>query len=141
MENADYNVFEQVPFCTNGKGFTAQSRRRLSLLSLASGKLQDLSPRGLEVRQVRLSSDRKRALAAGVLYEEVMPETSGVWAFDLESGEMAERVPQAHFAWSCADAFADGLLLTGTDMKRHGHNENVRFYLARDGALECLTLI
>ena len=139
LEDADYHVFEQVPFCTNGKGFTAQSRRRLSLLSLASGKLQDLSPRGLEVRQVRLSSDRKRALAVGVLYEEVMPETSGVWAFDLESGEMAECVPQAHFAWSCADAFADGLLLTGTDMKRHGHNENVRFYLARDGALACLT--
>ena len=52
---------------------------------------------------------------------------------------MAERVPQAHFAWSCADAFAGGLLLTGTDMKRHGHNENVRFYLAGDGAPKCLT--
>ena len=80
---------------------------------------------------MRLSADRRRALVTGVVYRDVMPETSGVWKFDLESGEMAERVPQAHFAWSCADAFAGGLLLTGTDIKRHGHNENVRFYLAR----------
>ncbi|WP_299301644.1 S9 family peptidase [uncultured Fretibacterium sp.] len=139
FEDADYRVLEQIPFCTNGKGFTAQSRRTLSLFTPASGELRDLSPRDMEVRRVRLSADRRRALVTGVVYRDVMPETSGVWEFDLESGEMAERVPQAHFAWSCADAFAGGLLLTGTDMKRHGHNENVRFYLAGDGAPKCLT--
>ncbi len=142
FEDADYRIFEQVPFCSNGKGFTGHSRRRLSLLALASGELQDLSPHGMEVRQVRLSADRRRALATGVVYRDVMPETSGVWEFDLESGGVTERVPQAHFAWSCADAFAGGLLLTGTDMKAHGHNENVRFYRmgnAEDGVPECLT--
>ena len=139
FEDADYRVLEQIPFCTNGKGFTAQSRRTLSLFTPASGELRDLSPRDMEVRRVRLSADRRQALVTGVVYRDVMPETSGVWEFDLESGEMAERVPQAHFAWSCADAFAGGLLLTGTDMKRHGHNENVRFYLAGDGAPKCLT--
>ena len=147
FEDADYRIFEQVPFCSNGKGFTGHSRRTLSLL-LPSGELRDLSPQPMEVRQVRLSSDRRRALATAVVYEDVMPETSGVWEFDLEAETAAERVPQAHFAWSCADAFAGGLLLTGTDMKRHGHNENVRFYLApdaegspnaKDGSPECLT--
>ena len=30
FEDADYRVLEQIPFCTNGKGFTAQSRHTLS---------------------------------------------------------------------------------------------------------------
>lgn len=139
FEDADYEVFEQIPFCSNGKGFTGQSRRTLSLLALGSGELEDLSPHDMEVRQVRLSPDRRRALATGVVYGDAMPETSGVWEFDLEAKAVTERAPQAQFAWSCADVFAGGLLLTGTDMKRHGHNENVRFYRAANGAPQCLT--
>ncbi|MDR3230216.1 MAG: S9 family peptidase [Synergistaceae bacterium] len=149
FEDADYMIFRQIPFCANGKGFiTGRRRTALSLLSVSTGDLSRLSPPGMEVGQVRLSRDRKRGLAVGCVYEGEMPETSGVWSFGLASDEGLDKSPdggmetaleQGSFAWSCADEFGDGILLTGTDMKRHGHNENARFYLFTEGKLECLT--
>ncbi len=139
FEDADYMIFRQIPFCSNGKGFTGQRRTALSLLTIDSGELKRLSPEGMDVGQVRLSGDRKRALAVGCVYEDAMPRTNGVWSFDLEKGTAEPVLEQGSFSWSCADVFGDGILLTGTDMKRHGHNENVRFHLFRDGKLTCLT--
>ncbi|MDR3264454.1 MAG: S9 family peptidase [Synergistaceae bacterium] len=145
FEDADYMVFRKIPFCANGKGFiTGQRRTALSLFSVSTGELRRLSPPNMEVGQVRLSADqrgnRRRVLAVGCVYEDEMPDTNGVWSFDLESEGSAEVVlEQGTFAWFCADVFGDGILLTGTDMKRYGHNENARFYLLREGKLECLT--
>ncbi len=139
FEDADYMIFKQVPFCSNGKGFTGQKRTTLSLLSVSQEDLRCLSPEGMDVGQVRLSRDRKRVLATGRTYGDVMPETSSVWEFDLESGAAAELLPQGQAAYTCADAFGSGILMTATDMKRHGHNENARFFLFKDGELNCLT--
>ncbi|MDR1731902.1 MAG: S9 family peptidase [Synergistaceae bacterium] len=141
FEDADYMIFEQVPFCSNGKGFTGQRRTALSLFSVSSGELKRLSPAEMDVGQVRLRPDRGLALAVGRSYRDEMPETSGVWSFDLRSGTVAPVLEQGSFNWNCAAPLPrdDGILLTGTDMKRYGHNENARFYLLREGKPECLT--
>ncbi|MDR1979715.1 MAG: S9 family peptidase [Synergistaceae bacterium] len=139
FEDADYMIFTQVPFCSNGKGFTGRKRTTLSSYTVSTATLSRLSPDDMNVGQVRLSPDRKRALAVGTVYTDVMPETSGVWEFDVTNGAAATLLPQKTFAWSCADAFGDGILTTGTEMKRYGINENARFYLSRDGKTLCLT--
>ena len=140
FEDADYMVFQQIPFNSNGKGFTAQQRSRLSLLTLEGSKLEDLTPETMDVRQVRLSPDGTRVLLTGVDYEDVMPLTTGVWEIDLSSKALKERLPQGQYAWGCAAFFEGEVLLAGTDMKRHGLNENKRFFMAREGAApRCLT--
>ena len=140
FEDAEYRVFEQIPFCANGKGFTAGRRVRLSLLG-RDGKAADLTPETMDVGRVRLSDDGRRALLTGADYEDVMPQTTGVWELDLETRELRSVLPQGQYTWSCAAPFGDGILLTGTDMKRYGLNENVRFFLSgKDGGdLRCLT--
>ncbi|MDR1874266.1 MAG: S9 family peptidase [Synergistaceae bacterium] len=141
FEDADYMIFRQIPFCSNGKGFTAQKRTALSRFTISTGELKRLSPADMDVAQVRLSPDRTRALAVGRVYGDEMPEVSGIWSFDLSSGDVEVVLEQGrgNFVWSCADVFGDGILLTGTDMKVHGHNENARFHLFRNGVVECLT--
>jgi dipeptidyl aminopeptidase/acylaminoacyl peptidase len=131
FEDADYMVFTQVPFCSNGKGFTGQRRSALALYSAEA--FRQISPDGMNVGQVRLSGDRGRALAVGTAFaaDAVMPKISGVWEFDLKNGMEAKGravLPQDAFIYGCAGFFQDGILVTGTDMKRHGVNENARFY-------------
>jgi dipeptidyl aminopeptidase/acylaminoacyl peptidase len=145
FEDADYMIFTQVPFCSNGKGFTGQKRTTLSVYTISTAKLRRLSPEKMAVGQVRIAPDRKRALVVGMAYVDMMPETSGVWEFDLESGAAAALLPQGSFAWFCAAPFGDGVLATGTDMKRYGKNENARFYFIEktnaktNGKYDCLT--
>ncbi|MBQ9566334.1 MAG: S9 family peptidase, partial [Synergistaceae bacterium] len=141
FEGADYRVLEQIPFCANGKGFTAGQRTRLSLLARGASEGVDLTPEGMDVNRVRLSKDGRYALLTATDYGDVMPQTTGVWELNLETRELRELLPQGQYTWSCAAPFGEGILLTGTDMKRYGLNENVRFFLAnRDGGdLRCLT--
>ncbi|NLL37872.1 MAG: S9 family peptidase [Fretibacterium sp.] len=144
LEGADYEIFTQIPFCANGRGFTGQSRTTLSILSLSSGALTELSPKDMDVGQVRLSKDRTSAVVVAAVYREEAPVARGVWRFDLADSAPGPAAPiellqQRGWRWTCADSFAGGLVLTGTDMKRHGYNENQRFYLERDGELFCLT--
>ena len=139
FEDADYRVFEQIPFCANGLGFTAQRRSRLTLLS-PEGDLTDLTPETMDVHQVRLSEDHSRVFIIAADYEDVMPTTTGLWELDLGTKVLESRLPQGRFAWACAAPFAGGILLTGTDMKRYGLNENMTFFLTKDGcAPQCLT--
>ncbi len=139
FEDADYRVFEQIPFCANGLGFTAQRRSRLTLLT-PDGELADMTPETMNIHQVRLSEDHSRVFVVAMDYEDVMPTTTGLWELDLSTKTLEPRLPQGRFAWACAAPFAGGILLTGTDMKRYGLNENMTFFLTKDGcAPQCLT--
>ncbi|MDR1379404.1 MAG: S9 family peptidase [Synergistaceae bacterium] len=141
FEDADYMIFTQIPFCSNGKGFTGQKRAALSSYAISTADLRHLSPEDMAVGQTRISTDRKRALAVGMVYKDVMPETSGVWEFNLENGAVTALLPQESFAWFCAAPFGGGVLATGTNMKHYGKNENARFYLKEETKekLDCLT--
>lgn len=139
FEDADYMVFKQVPFCSNGKGFTGQRRSQLALYEVATQALATLSPDGMDVGQVRLSDDSQRAWAVGPIFTDLMPETTAVWEFDLGTKTGKEVLPQGKFAYTCAWENDGALLLTATDMKAHGHNENAKFYVYKDGTLSCLT--
>ncbi|MBR1672184.1 MAG: S9 family peptidase [Fretibacterium sp.] len=139
FEDAAYRVLEQIPFCANGSGFTAQRRSRLALLT-GEGVFEDLTPETMDVRQVRLSEDGSRVFVIAADYEDVMPVTTGLWELELETRALEARLPQGHFAWACAAPFAGGILLTGTDMKHRGLNENMSFFLTKGGcAPQCLT--
>ncbi|MBQ7262766.1 MAG: S9 family peptidase [Synergistaceae bacterium] len=137
IADAKYRVFEEIPFCSNGKGFTAGRRTRLSLLG-PGGTLEDLTPEGMDVGAVRLSDDGTRAVFPAVEHEDVMPLTRGVWEVDLRTRQLVPLLPQGRYAVGCAAPFAGGVLLTGTDMKNYGMNENMRFHMLRDGELTCL---
>lgn len=139
FEDADYMVFKQVPFCSNGKGFTGQRRSQLALYEVATQALATLSPDGMDVGQVRLSDDSQRAWVVGPIFTDLMPETTAVWEFDLGTKTGKEVLPQGKFAYTCAWENDGALLLTATDMKAHGHNENAKFYVYKDGTLSCLT--
>ena len=143
FEDADYWVFEQIPFCSNGKGFTAQRRVRLSLLPWdqagAPGELEDLTPETMDVARARLSDCGTRAFITAMDYEDAAPLTSGVWEVDLENRALTSLLPQGQYAWACAAPFAGGVLLSGTDMKRHGMNENMKFFFKEGEGLRCLT--
>ena len=53
---------------------------------------------------------------------------------------MREILEQGHYTWACCGEFDNKLLLTGTDMKHYGLNENKKFFVLNDAnKLECFT--
>lgn len=137
---ADYMIFEQIPFNSNGRGYTAQRRSRLSLFFPSDGKLSDITPETFEVSKVRVADDGSSAIFTATDYSDVMPRARGVWRADLTKGTIVELVPQDRARWECAAPFAGGLLMIGTYSEKHGINENRQFFIRKeDGSIRSIT--
>lgn len=128
-QEADYTVLETLPFWENGDGLIGQKRRRLYLLR--DGKALPLTDEATEVERFALFEDSlwftgRRAVAdrmpVGDRLYHLSPAAPGGAAADIsiESGAFlhAEVVPLGKGA-----AF-----VAGSNMKRHGLNQNPSFY-------------
>jgi dipeptidyl aminopeptidase/acylaminoacyl peptidase len=138
-EDADFMIFEQVPFMANGKGYIGQQRTALAIYDASTRKLQRLTPPSMEVFRYALNKNKTEALIVGVDYQNVKPSENAVYRMDLFTGGMRCLSQGLSFAFSYAAWLNDAVLVTGTDHKSMGVNENLKFYILKDGQLQCLT--
>jgi dipeptidyl aminopeptidase/acylaminoacyl peptidase len=138
-EDADVMIFEQVPFMANGKGYIGQQRTALAVYDTDARKLKRLTPPSMEVARYVLNKNKTEALIVGVDYKDVKPAENSVYKMDLFTGTikcLSEGLP---FTFAHASWLDDVVLVTGTDHKSMGVNENLKFYILENGRLQCLT--
>lgn len=127
-EEKDYQVLEEIPFWSNGGGFTDQDRSRLCLFDTTSGKYQVLSDESMSVGGVRLNDSKDKAVFLG------QPCRQGKWQLEsylytLDIKKKAiKQLTRDYFSWSGAYFVGDSLLALGSDMKEYGLNQNGLFY-------------
>ncbi|MDD4835627.1 MAG: S9 family peptidase [Dethiosulfovibrio sp.] len=138
LEGADYMVFSQVPFCSNGKGYTAQSRTGLYLYRIGENP-EKLTPDTLDVERFRLSPDGTKALITGKDYSDVKPIFSELWELDLRSKRMEPLISGDGFDCRCADYLDDKVVLSGSDLSKHGINQNASLFSLENGVLREIT--
>ncbi len=138
-EGADYLVIEQLPFTSNGKGFICQRRTALAVYDTADGSFTRLTPEHMDVMRCKLDDSRKSALFTAVDYVDVKPSTNALYELDLASGSIRCLSSGITFGF---DNFgrADGqIIVSGSDHKTGGVNQNIKFFRLAGGKLECLT--
>ena len=136
--DAEMYCFSQIPFCSNGKGFTGQKKK--SLVSFTpGGEEQRLTPEDMDVENYVLSPSRNRALAWGPRFASVKGRYNALFEIDLASGKSEELLPGTDFCCKWADWLDGEVLVAGSDLKTWGINENVKFYFLKDGDLLPLT--
>ncbi len=138
-ENADYMVIEQLPFTANGKGFVCQRRTALALYDANAGTLSRLTPERMEVSRFSLSGDRSKALLVAVEYTDVKPTANSVYELDIASGTLTCLSGGLTFNFKYAGYLGGRVIVTGSDGKRGGVNQNIQFFELEGGALTCLS--
>ena len=138
-EGADYYVIEQLPFTANGKGFVCQRRTGLAVYDAASGGFTRVTPEHMEVARCHLSDDGRKALLVAVEYTDVKPTTNHVYELDLSTGALACLSEGLSFGFKDAGWYKDGALVTGSDQKTVGVNQNIQFFFLRDKKLTAVT--
>lgn len=128
-EEKDYEVLEEIPFWRNGGGFTSKNRSRLYLFDAATGKYEALSPELMDVGGVRLNQDKTKAVLIAQTWQGKMELAAALYILDIESGALHPLTGQENFSWSDAHFVGEKILALGSDMKRHGLNQNDTFYL------------
>ncbi len=136
--NKDYEVLTEIPYWSNGVGFTDGQRNRLAIYDKKSAVMTFLTG---EKDSARYAAQKDgKILYFSHLFEGMMERTNGLYEYDLASGEVSTLVEDGHWSFGIAEYLGDSILCTASDMQSYGINENKSFYLVKDGKLELLAV-
>lgn len=129
-EEKDYEIFDEIPFWSNGEGFINKKRNRLYVYHKDKSTLDAVTDEFTTVDGYNLSSDKKKAVFTCFTYKDKMPMNNKIYILDIKSLKV-QGVPQEEdFNYSFVDFITrDRLIATGSNMKKYGINENHKFYI------------
>ena len=123
----DYEVFDETPFWSNGRGVTNKLRRALFVYNPADGSCKRLTDPFFQTSSFEVMGDTVYFL--GNRYESrAVRSRSTLYAYDVPSGEVKKVTEYTDFRAHDLVAVGGRLLLLGTEGRRHGMNENAWVY-------------
>lgn len=128
-EDKDYEVLDEIPFWSNGTGFTNKKRNRLYIYNLKSQTLTPITDEFTEVESVKLNKNKSKAIIVASSYMDKMPLKSDLHLYNIKENRLEKLTHEDVFRYSCADFIGDKIIFTGHNMKSYGMNENSHFYL------------
>lgn len=140
-EEKDYEVLDEIPFWSNGSGFTNKKRIRLFSYDVQTGQIVPISDELSNVEYFSASADGKAILYVANRFEHVMKRSDDLYLYDVEKNESIKLTHADNFIYVFAE-FIDGkVIFAGSDMRRYGINENPKFYSLdlSSGQVELLT--
>lgn len=127
-QGKDFYIFDEIPFWFDGKGIKNGQRDVLSILDAKENTLTPLTPPDMAVEGLRVSKDKRYAVYSATAFKNVKPRCSGLYLYDIASGETRTLVPQDKMSiGSLCFMNGDRLFFTGTTYKFPGCNP--QFYI------------
>lgn len=141
-EKKRYEVLEEIPYWSNGRGFVSRCRSRLYLYDQEANTLEPLTGEYMQVSSFELNAARDKAVLVAAEYQGVMPITNHLYLADLVEKTVRRISPEEPFDYHEAHFLDDDCLIcSGSDGSRYGLNENPHFYLINpaDGTKTLIT--
>ena len=136
-EEKDYEVLDEIPFWSNGGGFTNQKRNRLYLYNKVSNEVTPITCEHTVVTY--FSYKDGKVLYVGNLFEGKLEQKEGIFCYDIASKKIETLLPiDANFRVSYAEFLEDAVICALNDCKEYGMNQNPSFYVIKNGKLELL---
>lgn len=127
-EEKDYEVLEEIPYWSNGEGFTSKERNRLALFNEDSSFDKYLLDDNTSVFGFDLNKDKSKVIFMGSSNEGKQSLYSDVYLFSLKD-ESVEKLELPKLSFSSVHFLNDKkIILSGSDMEKYGINENNKFY-------------
>ena len=136
-EEKDYEVLDEIPFWSNGGGFTNQKRNRLYPYNRISNEVTPLSCEHTVVTY--FSYKDGKVLYVGNLFEGKLEQREGIFCYDIASKTTETLLPiDANFRVTFAEFLEDTVICALNDCKEYGMNQNPSFYIIKNGKVELL---
>ena len=135
-DNADYEIVDEIPFWSNGGGFTNKLRNTLYLFDSADGSLKPITGRYFTTSSVDVRGDQ--ILYTGEEYTRRPQRKNSVYLYDCTSHQTQCLFENKTFSLRHARWMKDGILVVASENRRHGNNENPYFYRLEDHQLTLL---
>jgi len=129
-EEKDYEVLDEIPFWSNGSGFTNKDRNRLYLYRKGEDRIEELTGEYTSVGGFNLNDEKNKVVYTAIIYKDKMPLINEVFLQDLTSKETVKISPDEEFSYGYVNFLSeDQVICSGRDMKSYGLNENPQIHL------------
>lgn len=128
-EDKDYEILDEIPFWSNGQGFTNKKRNRLYLYNLKDKKLTPITDVFTEVSSFKLSKDKSMVALIANSFTDKMQTKSDLHLYNVKEDTLERLTHEDIFEYSYADFIDDKIIFAGHDTKSYGINENPHFYV------------
>lgn len=136
-EERDYEILEEIPFWSNGGGFTNKKRNRLYIFHVGSGEVQAITDEYTNVDLFNLKDDKTKAVIIASNFRDKMTLTNNIMIYDISSEKLTglnSKKDMSHYYTNFIGN--DALIFTGSDMKKYGLNENEKVYIMNLNSME-----
>ncbi|MCP5454892.1 MAG: S9 family peptidase [Thermotogae bacterium] len=126
-DEKDYNVLEEIPFWSNGSGFTSGKRNRLYIFDSEKNELTPVTDEYTSVGSFDIKGSK--VIYTSVTYRDKMPLTDDVYIFNTENIKCEKLENISDFSVAKIVFYDENTLLAvASDMQKYGINENSKFY-------------
>ncbi|WP_291259875.1 S9 family peptidase [Fusobacterium sp.] len=133
-ESKNYEIIDEIPFWSNGKGFTNKKRNRLYMYNRLSGEIYPISDR---ISNVNYYSYRDGKIVYTVnRFTNKQEQREGIYSFDITTKSEDLLLASEEFRVNFVEFFNDGIICGLNDTKDYGLNQNPKFYTIKDGELK-----
>lgn len=139
-EENDYEVLDEIPFWSNGEGFTNKRRTRLFLFDSTKNEITPLTDEFTNVESIQLHPSLGKALLITSSFIDKMSLSNDLHQLDLLSLKLEKISPIEDFLYDFAGYLKDMIVFVGRTKKNYGINENPKIYLTEDEGLSYVKL-
>lgn len=133
-EDKDYEILDEIPFWSNGGGFTNKKRNRLYIYNRAT---EEITPVSDSISNVAYYSYKDGVVLYVVnRFKDKQEQREAIYTYDIATKEEKLVLPSEDYRVSFAEFFGDGILCGLNDTLKYGLNQNPNFYIIRDGKVE-----
>ncbi len=126
-EEADYTVFDQLPFWSNGVGITNGHRDQLH--SYKDGEITVITDRYTNVKDWKVMDGGRRVIYIANRYEQKKETPTQLKLYDRATSAIADVSMETPFVHQGITLLGENeILLLGSDQKLHGLNQDPNFY-------------
>ncbi len=129
-EEKDYEVLEEIPFWSNGGGFTNKKRSGLYKYVVSTEEINLITDEYTSVMSLELSEDKSKAVFAASSYKDKAEINDELYIYNIKLDKLSLINGEEKFSYSYVNFMdEDKLIVLGSDMKEYGINEDGKFYL------------
>lgn len=133
-ENEDYQVIDEIPFWHNGGSYANKRRDSLFLYDTKTECLERISSANTQVFDFEVVDEQLYYMA--VEYEQVMPLRADLYCYQLAQGTIEAVLTEADFDVESITRLGSDLIVSGSDKRQYGLNQNGDFYRVVSNQLE-----
>lgn len=128
-KDSHVEILDEIPFWSNGQGFTNKKRNKLYIYNIETERLLSVTDDFTDVYEFKLDKDRENIVLVTNSYIDKKYSYTDLQIYNIEKGLLVKISPFHDFNYSYADFLNKKIIFFGTNMEEFGLNQNPSFYL------------